>query len=58
MAIVVAERECLGCALCVLACPEDAMTLPRSFIVEINKDKCTECRDCIDFCPVDALKEV
>jgi len=57
MAITVVVNECLGCALCVLICPEDAMRIPRSFIVEIDKDKCTECRECLGFCPVDALKE-
>ena len=57
MAIIVAERECFGCALCVLICPEDAMRIPRSFIVEIDKDKCIECRECLDYCPVDALTE-
>ncbi|MFC1848371.1 4Fe-4S binding protein [Chloroflexota bacterium] len=57
MAIIVAERECFGCALCVLSCPEDAMKITSSFIVEINKDKCSECRVCLDFCPVEALTE-
>lgn len=58
MAIVVAQGKCFGCALCVLTCPEDAMKIPPSFTVEIDKDKCTECRECLDFCPVDALTEV
>ena len=57
MAIIVADRECLGCALCVLACPEDAMRIPPSFIVEIDKGKCTDCLECIGYCPVDALRE-
>ena len=57
MAIIVAERECFGCALCVLNCPEDAMKITPSFIVEIDRGKCTDCRICLDFCPVDALTE-
>lgn len=57
MAIIVSQKACFGCALCVLTCPEDAMRIPPSFIVEIDKDKCTECRECLDYCPVDALSE-
>ena len=57
MAITVAVNECFGCALCVLICPEDAMKIPPSFVVEIDKGKCTECLECLAFCPVDALME-
>ena len=57
MPIVVAEKKCLGCAICVLICPQDAMKMPSSFIVHIDKDKCNQCRECLDFCPFDALKE-
>lgn len=32
------------------------MKIPPSFVVEIDKDKCTECLECIYYCPVDALK--
>ena len=57
MAIIVADRECFGCALCVLTCPKDAMKITSSFIVQIDKDKCNECLECLDYCPVDALRE-
>ncbi len=57
MSIAVAQRECFGCALCVLICPEDAMKLTSSFIVEIDEDKCTSCGECLDYCPADALME-
>jgi NAD-dependent dihydropyrimidine dehydrogenase PreA subunit len=57
MAVTVAQRECFGCALCVLVCPEDAMKVGPSFIVELDRDKCTDCRECLDYCPADALVE-
>ena len=57
MAITVAEKECFGCASCVLVCPQEAMKITPSFIVHIDKDKCDECGQCLGFCPVDALKE-
>jgi NAD-dependent dihydropyrimidine dehydrogenase PreA subunit len=58
MAIVAEEKRCIGCAICVLICPQDAMRMPSSFIVHIDKDKCNKCGDCLACCPVDALKEV
>ena len=57
MSIAVAQRECFGCALCVLVCQEDAMKITSSFIVEIDEDKCTSCGECLDYCPADALME-
>jgi NAD-dependent dihydropyrimidine dehydrogenase PreA subunit len=57
MTIVVEAKKCSGCGICVLTCPQDAMRMPSSFIVHIDKDKCNQCRECLDFCPFDALKE-
>jgi NAD-dependent dihydropyrimidine dehydrogenase PreA subunit len=57
MTIVAEEMKCLGCALCVLICPQDAMKITPSFVVYIDRKKCNECRECICFCPVEALKE-
>lgn len=57
MSIVVAQRECFGCALCVLVCPEDALKVSPSFIAEVDRGKCTECRECLGYCPADALSE-
>jgi len=57
VAIAVVEKKCLGCALCVLICPREAMRMPPSFIVDIDEKRCNDCRECLGFCPVDALKE-
>jgi len=57
VAIVAEEKRCIGCAICVLICPKDAMRMPPSFIVHIDRVKCDQCRECLACCPVDALKE-
>jgi NAD-dependent dihydropyrimidine dehydrogenase PreA subunit len=57
MAIVVSQRECSGCALCVLVCPRDAMKVGPSFVVELDRERCDECRECLFCCPADALME-
>ena len=54
MAVSVNNAKCLGCSLCVLACPEEAVTAPAG-TAEIDHEKCVECADS---CPVDAIEEV
>ena len=55
MAVSINTEICIGCSLCVLECPEEAISA-RSFAV-VDEDKCTECLECIDCCPVDAIGE-
>ena len=45
MAVSVIEAKCLGCSLCVLACPEEAVIAPAG-TAEIDDEKCVECMDC------------
>ncbi len=57
MAIMVNEVKCIGCGSCVLLCPEEALDVSASFIVEVDSNICTECLTCLDCCPNDALVE-
>jgi ferredoxin len=58
MTVSVEVLKCQGCGACVHSCPEEALELPSSFVIEVAKDKCTECLICLDYCPNEALKEV
>lgn len=51
---------CIGCTLCALICPADAMkmvTEEGKKLPSINYGRCVFCGFCVDVCPVDALKE-
>ncbi len=52
---VIREMECIGCTLCIQACPVDAIVgAPKQLHVVIN-DRCTGCDLCVPPCPVDCI---
>ena len=51
----VREDECIGCFLCVGACPVDAILGAAGFMHTILEDQCTGCELCVPACPVDCI---
>ena len=51
---VVDPKKCIGCQLCVRACPEGAISMVNDKAV-IDPEKCTNCGECIKVCPVKAI---
>jgi Na+-translocating ferredoxin:NAD+ oxidoreductase subunit B len=54
------ETRCIGCTLCIAACPVDAIVGGFKFMHTVIAEDCTGCELCIAPCPVDciALQEI
>jgi NAD-dependent dihydropyrimidine dehydrogenase PreA subunit len=54
---LVVEDTCTACGLCVVTCPERALTVaPRK--PRFVASRCTACLACVEVCPRDAIREV
>jgi Fe-S-cluster-containing hydrogenase component 2 len=47
-------RQCRQRA-CIKACPEEALSLAPTGVVEIDRERCTRCLECSEACPFGAL---
>ncbi len=52
---VIIERDCIGCTLCIQACPVDAIVGAAKLMHTVIEDECTGCDLCLPPCPVDCI---
>ena len=52
---VIDEAECIGCTLCLKACPVDCILGGPKAMHTVMADLCTGCELCIPACPVDCI---
>ncbi|HEY9201599.1 MAG TPA: electron transport complex subunit RsxB [Gammaproteobacteria bacterium] len=53
--VFIDENTCIGCTLCIQACPVDAILGAAKQMHTIIEDECTGCDLCIPPCPVDCI---
>ncbi len=52
---VIDENWCIGCTLCIKACPTDAIMGSNKMMHTVIEPWCTGCELCIPVCPVDCI---
>ncbi|CAB5512815.1 Ion-translocating oxidoreductase complex subunit B [Achromobacter anxifer] len=52
------EAHCIGCTLCIQACPVDAIVGANKHMHTVLPDWCTGCDLCVAPCPVDCIQMV
>lgn len=55
---LVDEARCIGCTLCLDACPVDAIVGARQQLHTVVESWCIGCRLCVPPCPVDCIEMV
>lgn len=55
---VIDEQLCIGCTLCIQACPVDAILGAAKHMHTVIESECTGCELCVAPCPVDCIAMV
>ena len=55
---VIDEAWCIGCTLCIRACPVDCIVGGPKLMHTVIDDQCTGCELCVPACPVDCISLV
>ncbi|MDO9537099.1 MAG: 4Fe-4S binding protein [Thermoplasmata archaeon] len=54
MVAFVSKDECVGCGVCVDACPSEAIKMVDD-VAAVDADACIDCEACVSECPNSAI---
>jgi len=54
MVAVVNKDDCVGCGVCVDACPNEAIKMDDN-VATVDPDTCIDCEACVSECPNSAI---
>lgn len=54
----IVEKDCIGCTLCIKACPVDAIIGTNKMMHSVIEVECTGCELCLPPCPMDCIEMV
>ena len=54
--VQIEESKCIGCKLCIPACPFDAIVGTKKYLHSVLTYECSGCELCITTCPVDCIE--
>lgn len=54
--VFIDEAWCIGCTLCIKACPTDAIVGSNKWMHTVMEQYCTGCELCVPACPVDCIQ--
>ncbi|MGI9310909.1 MAG: RnfABCDGE type electron transport complex subunit B [bacterium] len=52
------EADCIGCTLCIAACPVDCIVGAVKLMHTVIADECTGCALCLPVCPTDCIEMI
>jgi len=58
MVAIIDEDRCIGCTICIQACPVDAIIGAQKQMHTVLAEECTGCELCVAPCPVDCIAMV
>ncbi len=53
---LIRETDCIGCKLCIKACPVDCIVGADKLMHTVIAQQCTGCRLCVPVCPTDCIE--